>query len=47
MNEICSIQKGLQHRPFNPNTENHQKFLNQLDLKIKAIKNQYPFIKFC
>ena len=47
MNEICSIQKGLQHRPFNPNTENHQKFLNQLDLKIKVIKNQYPFIKFC
>ena len=47
MNEIGSIQKGLQHRPFNPNTESHQKFLNQLDLKIKAIKNQYPFIKFC
>ena len=47
MKEICSIQKGLQHRPFNPNTESHQKFLNQLDLKIKAIKNQYPFIKFC
>jgi hypothetical protein len=47
MNEICSIQKGLQHRPFNPNTESHQKFLNQLDLKIKTIKNQYPFIKFC
>ena len=47
MKEICSIQKGLQHRPFNPNTESHQKFLNQLDLKIKTIKNQYPFIKFC
>ena len=47
MNEIGSIQKGLQHRPFNPNTESHQKFLNQLDLKIKAIQNQYPFIKFC
>lgn len=47
MNEICSIQKGLQHRPFNPNTESHQKFLNQLDLKIQTIQNQYPFIKFC
>jgi len=47
MNEICSIQKGLQHRPFNPNTESHQKFLNQLDLKIKTIQNQHPFIKFC
>jgi hypothetical protein len=47
MNEICSIQKGLQHRPFNPNTESHQKFLNQLDLKIKTIQNQLPFVKFC
>ena len=47
MNDICSIQKGLKHRPFNPNTESHQKFLNQLDLKIKTIQNQHPFIKFC
>ena len=47
MNEIGSIQKGLQHRPFNPKTESHQKFLNQLDLKIKTIQNQHPFIKFC
>lgn len=47
MNDICSIQKGLQHRPFNPNTESHQKFLNQLDLKIKNIQNQLPFVKFC
>lgn len=47
MNDICSIQKGLKHRPFNPNTVSHQKFLNQLDLKIKTIQNQHPFIKFC
>ncbi len=47
MNDICSIQKGLKHRPFNPNTESHQKFLHQLELKIKTIQNQHPFIKFC
>ena len=47
MNDICSIQKGLNHRPFNPNTESHQKFLHQLELKIKTIQNQHPFIKFC
>jgi hypothetical protein len=46
MNEICSIQKGLKHRPFNPNTASHQKFLNQLELKIKTIQIQHPFIKF-
>jgi hypothetical protein len=46
MNEICSIQKGLKHRPFNPNTASHQKFLNQLELKIKTIQIQHPFIEF-
>lgn len=47
MNDICTIQKGLKHRPFNPNTESHQKFLHQLELKIKTIQNQHSFIKFC
>lgn len=46
MNEICSIQKGLQHRPFNPNTESHQKFLKQLDSKIESIKEKLPQINF-
>ena len=47
MIEIESIQKSLAHKPFNPNSESHQKFINHLDLKIKTIQNQYPFIKFC
>lgn len=46
MNEICTIQKGLKHRPFNPMTENHQKFIDNLTQKMQLIKNQYPFIKF-
>ena len=46
MNDICSIQKGLNHRPFNPNTERHQKFIDGLTQKMQLIKNQYPFIKF-
>jgi hypothetical protein len=46
MNDICSIQKGLNHRPFNPNTESHQKFIDGLTQKMQLIKNQYPFIKF-
>jgi hypothetical protein len=47
MIEIESVQKSLAHKPFNPNSESHQKFINYLDLKIKTIQNQYPFIKFC
>ena len=46
MNEICSIQKGLQHRPFNPNTESHQKFLNNLKTKMTTIEKKLPFISF-
>jgi hypothetical protein len=46
MNEICSIQKGLQHRPFNPNTESHQKFLKNLKTKMTTIKKKLPFISF-
>lgn len=46
MNEICSIQKGLQHRPFNPNTESHQKFVLTLEEKMKRINERLPTIQF-
>ena len=46
MKEICSIQKGLQHRPFNPNTESHQKFVLTLEEKMKRINEKLPTIQF-
>lgn len=46
MKEICSIQKGLQHRPFNPNTESHQKFVLTLEEKMKRINERLPTIQF-
>jgi hypothetical protein len=46
MNEICSIQKGLKHRPFNPNTASHQKFLADLKTKMTTIEKKLPFISF-
>jgi len=46
MNEICSIQKGLKHIPFNPNTASHQKFLADLKTKITTIEKKLPFISF-
>jgi hypothetical protein len=46
MNEVCSIQKGLSHRPFNPNSESHQKFLTQLQNKIAQLQKQLPTIHF-
>nr|WP_315222366.1 GSCFA domain-containing protein [uncultured Flavobacterium sp.] len=46
MNQILEIQKGLTHRSFNPNSEQHQAFLSKLRLKINAVEEQWPHIKF-
>jgi hypothetical protein len=46
MQEICNIQKGLQHRPFNPNRPAHQQFLLALNQKITKVKAQFPHITF-
>lgn len=46
MKEVETIQKGLQHRPFNPNSESHQQFLSKLQDKMMQIQKQFPQIQF-
>jgi hypothetical protein len=46
MGEVCSIQKGLAHRPFNPDSDSHQKFLTSLNEKILKLKEKFPGMKF-
>lgn len=46
MDEVETIQKGLQHRPFNPDSEAHKKFKTSLETKITYLQEQYPFMKF-
>jgi len=46
MEEVDSIQKGLLHRPFNPDSEAHQKFKTSLQSKITYLQERYPFMKF-
>jgi len=41
MNEVEAIQRGLAHKPFNPNSEQHQLFIEKINLKIIALKKQY------
>ncbi|RDI16007.1 GSCFA domain-containing protein [Flavobacterium sp. AG291] len=41
-----NIQKGLSHRSFNPDTEQHRAFLQKLYEKIKTLQKQYPHITF-
>jgi len=46
MEEIDSIRKAMAHRPFNPETEAHRKFLRNLQSKIDKLQRQYPHFKF-
>jgi GSCFA family len=46
MQEVCDIQKALHHKPFNPDSESHQKFENTVKEKITKLVSQYPFINF-
>ncbi len=46
MSEVKSIQNGLQHKPFNPSSEEHQKFLKQVNIKIKALQKRFQHIQF-
>lgn len=42
METVDEIQKGMLHRPFNPNSEAHQNFLQKLELKKQKLKKEYP-----
>jgi hypothetical protein len=44
--EIDVIQKGLQHRPFHPESDAHRVFQESLQQKIKAVKEKLPYIDF-
>ncbi|QGK75370.1 GSCFA domain-containing protein [Flavobacterium sp. SLB02] len=46
MQEVDEIQKSLRHRSFNPESEQHQKFLAKLQQKISAIQEKWIHIKF-
>jgi len=46
MKTVDSIQKGLQHRSFNPGSQQHREFLASIDKKIRALQQQYPHIIF-
>jgi hypothetical protein len=46
MDDIDMVQKGLLHRPFNMNSEAHQQFLQNLELKKQEILLRFPQIEF-
>ena len=46
MQQADAIQKALQHRSFNPDSEQHSAFTAKLQQKIMALQQQYPHITF-
>ena len=46
MKTVDTIQKGLYHRSFNPESVQHAAFLSKLNDKIVLLQKQYPHIAF-
>ncbi|KAF2342251.1 GSCFA domain-containing protein [Flavobacterium tistrianum] len=46
MKEIDEIQKSLRHRSFNPESDQHKKFLANLQQKMKNVEKKWPHIVF-
>lgn len=45
MKEWAEIRRGLEHKPFCPDSEAYQKFLSQIVLKITRIKEKFPYLE--
>ena len=43
---VDSIQKRMHHKPFNPNSEEHKKFLHQIETDIQSLLKAFPFFSF-
>ncbi len=46
MKQVEEVQKGLTHRPFNPNSEKYTSFLKKLTSKKNQLQQEYPFMSF-
>ncbi|MGB6267565.1 MAG: GSCFA domain-containing protein [Olleya sp.] len=46
MEEVAFIQKGLMHKPFNPDSKAHLIFMEQLKTRQQLLTKKFPQIKF-
>lgn len=46
MGEVDAIRRGLAHRAFDPESEAHKRFLEQLSARIAALQQRFPHISF-
>lgn len=45
-NECLHINRGLEHKPFRPQSEEYKRFLKQIVLKIDQLNEKYPYLDF-
>lgn len=41
MDEVASVRRAIAHRPFNPGSAEHSHFTAKLDLRIKALRDNF------
>lgn len=46
MNRVDEVTRAMEHRPFNPTSEQHLKFMDGLIVKIDYLLDRYPFMNF-
>jgi len=46
MKDIDAVQKGLAHKPFHPNSEEHQDFIKHIYKQIDALQGKFPRMFF-
>ncbi|MGV6832392.1 MAG: GSCFA domain-containing protein [bacterium] len=46
MKEVAVIQKGLQHKAFNENSQAHKTFISSLEKRIQELQKKLPQISF-
>ncbi|MDH7913254.1 GSCFA domain-containing protein [Winogradskyella sp. SYSU M77433] len=46
LDNVKQIQSGLAHKPFNPDSEAHQKFQMKLNERIEVLQTEYPHMNF-
>ena len=46
MQKVQEVQQGLRHKPFNPDSEAHQKFLKKLEVKKRRLQADFPHFQF-
>ena len=46
MDEVDNIRKGIAHRPFNPNSQQHKDFMHATNKRISILQGQFPHFTF-